>query len=151
MACCTWAGVGIRWAGVCFADAVGVAVVPLTAGAAAVSGLTTDALAGAGVRLPVRSCTTGADESLAELTMRVGLGLADVPVAFADAGPCVRAVDAEELLDDVCPDASGAAVATAVPAPEAISKPAPTANPNVVIRPARFMEVTPGPRPYHRE
>jgi hypothetical protein len=68
------------------------------------------------------------------------LGLAVVLADRADEAP----LEAEELLVGF-PDASGAALATAAPAPEAISKPAPTANPNVVIRPARLMEVTSAP------
>ncbi|BBX05265.1 hypothetical protein MAIC_00680 [Mycolicibacterium aichiense] len=55
------------------------------------------------------------------------------------------ALEAAELLDDAWPESPGAATATAAPAPEAISKPAPTANPNVVTRPARLMDVTSAP------
>jgi hypothetical protein len=68
------------------------------------------------------------------------LALAVVPVA----GRADEALlEVEELLG--FPESSGAAVAVAAQAPEAISKPAPTANPNVVIRPARLMEVTSAP------
>ncbi|WP_233716168.1 hypothetical protein [Mycolicibacterium vinylchloridicum] len=95
-----------------------------------------EALTAVVVRL-TGSCTTGAEE---------GLGFAD---ARAAAGLCVRALDAEELLVELCPESSGAAAATAAPAPEAIAKPAPIANAKVVIRPARCLEVMLGPRPQH--
>jgi hypothetical protein len=62
----------------------------------------------------------------------------------ADRADDAELLDVEELLGE-CPESSGAAEATAAPAPEAISKPAPTANPNVVIRPARLMDVTSAP------
>jgi hypothetical protein len=69
------------------------------------------------------------------------LALAVVPVA----GRADEALlEVEELLLGF-PEASGAAVATAAHAPEVISKPAPMANPKVVIRPARLMDVTPAP------
>ncbi|BBY64057.1 hypothetical protein MHEL_23000 [Mycolicibacterium helvum] len=79
------------------------------------------------------------------LTVRAGLGLPAVLVeGRADRADDDELLDAEELLGE-CPELSGAAEATAAPAPEAISKPAPTANPSVVIRPARLVEVTSAP------
>ncbi|MBB3601133.1 hypothetical protein FHT40_000766 [Mycolicibacterium sp. BK556] len=90
--------------------------------------LTEAALTAVVVRF-VGSCITVAE---------AGLGFADVRAA---AGLCVRALEAEELLVALCPESSGAAAATAAPAPDAISKPAPIAKPNVAIRPARFLEV----------
>ncbi|WP_234818034.1 hypothetical protein [Mycolicibacterium sphagni] len=90
----------------------------------------------------LRSCTTGAEKDF---------GLADVPVESAVADLCVRALDAEELLVEVWPESSGVAEATAALTPEAISKPAPAANTNVVIRPARFKEVMLGSRVLRHE
>ncbi|WP_234818036.1 hypothetical protein [Mycolicibacterium sphagni] len=111
--------------------------------------LTADGLAAVVVRV-VCSRTAGAAASLPVLTAGVAAGFAEVPVADR----CERAVDdveldAGELLAEPCPESSGAAEATAVPAPEAISKPAPTDRPNIVIRPARLMEVTPAPAHDH--
>ncbi|WP_431234312.1 hypothetical protein ACQ856_06915 [Mycolicibacterium psychrotolerans] len=80
------------------------------------------------------------------MRLRAGLAVAAAVLeGRAERADDADALDAEELLDDPCPESSGAAAATAAPAPEAISKPAPTANPNVVIRPARLMDVTPAP------
>ena len=95
MACWISAGVGRRWARDCLADAVGVRGV-----------------AGRRSRRGQRACRGGCAlagvqlydrcrESLVELIVRAGLGLADVPVEFVAAGRCVRALDAEELLVDV--------------------------------------------------
>ena len=137
MFCWTSAGVGRRRAGACLADA-GAVVVALTVAAGAV---TDAALTGFVVRL-VCSCITGAEKSVPVTTLRAGLGL----LTALDEGRADRAVVellAEEPL--VEPESSGAAAATAALAPEAISKPAPIANPNVVIRPARSMEVTSAP------
>ena len=79
------------------------------------------------------------------LTVRAGLGLPAVLVeGRADRADPDTLFDAEELLG-VCPESSGAAEATAAPAPEAISRPAPIANPSVVIRPARLVEITSAP------
>jgi hypothetical protein len=80
------------------------------------------------------------------LTVRADLGLPAVLVeGRAERADDDELLDAEELLLGACPDSSGAAAATAALAPEAISKPVPIANPNVVIRPARLMEVTLAP------
>lgn len=105
--------------------------------------------AGAGLR--VCSFTTGADVSLPALTMRVGLGLPAAPVeGRADRAEDAELLDAVEVAAPVCPESSGAALATAEPAPAAISRPAPTANPNVVIRPARLLDFMLAP-PNHPE
>lgn len=80
------------------------------------------------------------------LTLLDGWGL----LAVLEDGRAERADD-EALVDDAelllagLPDPSGAAEATAAPAPEAMSKPAPTANPNVVIRLARLLDITLAP------
>jgi len=132
--------VGSRLAAGRFADAVGV-VVPLAAAAGVV---TVAALTVVELRL-VCSCRTGAEKSVPVTAVRAGLGLR----AVLDEGRADRADDelsaAEELLGDAWPESSGAAAATAALAPEAMSKPAPTVNPNVVIRPARLMERTSTP------
>lgn len=103
------------------------------------------ALAGAGDRF-VCSWTTGAEKSVRVLAVRGGLGLLAVLVDVrAERADDAELLDTEEAPLDAWPESSGAAAATAAPAPDAISKPLPIANPNVVSRPARLMEVTSAP------
>ncbi|WP_240163334.1 hypothetical protein [Mycolicibacterium sphagni] len=123
-------------------DGVGVEAGSSAAGTD-VSAVTAEA---ADVRVRVGSSTTGAEWELLALTLLVGLALAGAPVdGRADRADDDALLDGEELVVDACPESSGAALATAVPAPAAISKPAPTANPRVVIRPARLMDVIVAP------
>ncbi|SBS76059.1 hypothetical protein MHPYR_30056 [uncultured Mycobacterium sp.] len=139
MACWNWVGVGsagTRFGAVSVVEAAGTAEMSSVAE-------TADVLAAAaGVLLPVCGCIAGAEEVL---TVRAGLALVAALVeARAEWAADDELLDAEELLGP-CPDSPGAAVATAAHAPEVISKPAPTANPKVVIRPTRLMDVTPAP------
>lgn len=135
---------GRRFAGACIADAVA-DVVSLTAAAAGVVTVVALTALTAFVARLVGSCTTDAEWSVPVATLRAGFGLA----AVLDDGRAERADDAllaaEEWLLAPGPESSGVAAATAALAPEAISKPAPSANPNVAIRPARLMEVTSAP------
>jgi hypothetical protein len=103
------------------------------------------ALAGAGDRF-VCSWMTGADKSVRVLAVRAGWGLPAVLVEVrADRADDAELLDVEEAPLGAWLESSGAAAATAAPAPEAISKPLPIANPNVASRPARLMEVTSAP------
>ncbi|WP_233716166.1 hypothetical protein [Mycolicibacterium vinylchloridicum] len=110
-----------------------------------VVGETAAALDGADDRF-VCSWMTGAEKSVRVLAVRAGLGLPAVLVEVrADRADDAELLDTEEAPLDAWPESSGAAAATAAPAPEAISKPLPITNPNVAIRPARLMEVTSAP------